>query len=80
MINIINAEDAKNLTKTKLEEANKLLVEDVNSKIREACQNGQYKAYYYEHLSVELIESLKKLGYEVSFNSARNETMYTISW
>lgn len=79
-MNILNAREAYMKTSAISFQSLSKDLECVASEIEKAVSQGRYSTTISRHLSSEIIERLKKLGYNIEHGSQYNESFIHISW
>ena len=77
----MNAKEAKELSyeNNVMVDASQMVV--IVSKIKEACQKGEYFIWFYESIKADVKSRLVEMGYKVhNTQFERNETMTKIEW
>lgn len=77
---MINAKEAKRIATELISEKSKLQLKDVEKRITEAAEKGEFYCYIWDTLMPNVVYYLKQQGYTVKTITERNETDTIINW
>lgn len=77
---MINAKEAKQIATNLISEKSKLQLEDVEKRITDAANKGEFYCYIWDNLMPNVTYYLKQQGYVIKNQTDRNETYTTIDW
>lgn len=77
---MINAKEAKRIATELISEKSKLQLEDVEKRITDAANKGEYYCYIWDNLMPNVTYYLKQQGYVIKDQTDRNETYTIINW
>ena len=77
---MISAKEAKQIATELISEKSKLQLKDVEKRITEAANKGEFYCYIWDNLMPNVIYYLKQQGYIVKTEMERNETDTIIDW
>ena len=77
---MISAKQAKQIATSSVSERAKKQLEDIENRITEAANKGEFYCYIWDDLMPNVAYYLKQQGYTVKTRMERNETDTIISW
>ena len=77
---MINAKEAKQIATELLNEKSRLQLKDVEKRITDAANKGEFYCYFWGNLMPNVVYYLKQQGYIVKTQMDRNETDTIIRW
>ena len=77
---MISAKEAKRIATELISEKSKLQLKDVEKRITDAANKGEFYCYIWDNLMPNVVYYLKQQGYVIKNEIDRNETCTTINW
>ena len=78
---MIKAEDARNVAENSISNKTQTQLKEIEKRIEKAMKDGEFKAYWYQELTIQSRDILKEHGYKLKdVGNQRDGTGWKIIW